>query len=80
MTLCEYKNMFGRPKEGAHSLRLMNVAIVDLVLTMLFAYWVARRYDYEFTYTFGVIFMMGIVVHRLFCVNTTVNTMIFGVL
>jgi hypothetical protein len=80
MILCEYKDVFGKPEEGVHSLRMLNIAIVDLALTIMFAYWFARRYNYEFKYTFGAIFILGIIAHRLFCVNTTVNTIIFGVI
>lgn len=78
MKLCEYKDIFGRPKEGAHSFRLWNVAMVDLVLTVMFAYYFARRYDYKFVYVLGVTLLSGIITHRLFCVNTTINETIFG--
>jgi hypothetical protein len=36
--LSEYKDIFGAPNTGAHSYRLFDVAIVDLVLTIFIAY------------------------------------------
>jgi hypothetical protein len=30
MDICSYKNIFGRPREGVHSIRFMDVAVVDV--------------------------------------------------
>ena len=30
MSLCQYKDIFGKPGEGAHSYRVANVAVVDV--------------------------------------------------
>ena len=35
---CKYKNMFGKPGEGVHSIRLFDIAIIDVAFTFLFAY------------------------------------------
>ena len=34
---CKYKDIFGKPKEGVHSYRIMNIAIVDVLATILLA-------------------------------------------
>ena len=36
--LCEYKNMLGKVGEGVHSIRIFNIAIVDVLLTIIGAY------------------------------------------
>ena len=78
MNLCQYKSIFGNPSEGVHSTRIFGVAAVDLVLTLLAAVLISRYYKYDLLKTTIVVFLVGIFAHRLFCVNTTVNKMIFG--
>ena len=36
--LCKYKDLFGKVDTGIHSYRIANIAIVDVLLTGLFAY------------------------------------------
>jgi len=80
---CPFKNLseiFGRPNEGVHSYRFMNLAIVDVLSTIVGAFIIARIFNWNFFLTLLVIFILGIILHRLFCVNTTINKFIFGVL
>jgi len=80
---CPFKNLseiFGRPNEGAHSYRFMNLAIVDILGTIIGAFIIAKIFKLNFTVTLIVIFIIGIILHRLFCVNTTINKLIFGVI
>lgn len=76
--LCKYRNIFGQAREGVHSYRYMDVAIIDVVLTIVCAVCVSRYYGYCLWKTIFVFFILGTLMHRLFCVNTKVNTMIFG--
>lgn len=80
--LCKYKNSLGIPNQGIHSYRFLGVAIVDVLFVVLFA--VALKFLLNKSYSFmfmvmGITFVLGIVLHRLFCVNTTVNKLLFGV-
>lgn len=75
MSLCKYRSIFGDPGEGVHSYRFFSIAIIDLVLTMIVAYYLPL-YD-KFT-NFILLLLLGIILHRIFCVNTTVNKYIFG--
>jgi hypothetical protein len=77
--LCKYKDIFGKEGEGAHSIRVANLAVVDVMLTILAGYLISRAFRVSFLWVCVVLFILGIVMHRLFCVNTTVNKMIFGV-
>ena len=36
--LCQYKNIFGKVNEGIHSYRIFNIAIVDVLLTILLSF------------------------------------------
>ena len=78
--LCNYKDIFGEVGKGSHSLRIANIAIVDVIATVISAF-LLHRYafpSYEFyQITFGL-FICGIILHRLFCVRTTVDTYLFG--
>lgn len=76
--LCKYKHIFGREREGAHALRVFNVAVVDLVLTVALGWAVAKWTGYNAVLVVLALFFLGIIMHRLFCVNTTVNMLIFG--
>ena len=35
---CEYKDIFGKVGEGVHSYRIFNIAVVDVVSTIIMAY------------------------------------------
>jgi hypothetical protein len=76
---CEYKNIFGKVGEGAHSYRIFNIAIVDTGLTVLAAYIIYLFFPkYNFWYILLGLFVLGIIVHRAFCVRTTLDKVIFG--
>jgi hypothetical protein len=77
LNLCKYKDIFGKPKEGAHSYRIFNIAIVDLVLTILAAYLLSIFTGYKFIYTLLFMFILGIISHRIFCVRTTIDKLLF---
>ena len=75
--LCRYKNALGRPGKGIHSYRIANIAVVDVALTILMAYiiWVLTECDFWLILT-GC-FLLGLVLHRMFCVKTTIDKFLF---
>lgn len=79
MNLCKYKNIFGEVGKGIHSYRIFNIAIVDLLFTVLVAYLIHRFLlsDYSLTIILIVLLLLGIIMHRLFCVRTTVDKLLF---
>ena len=77
MNLCKYKNILGEPGKGAHSYRLFGVAIVDVIMTIIAAYIISYFFKYSFIYVLLILFASGIVLHRLFCVPTTVDKLLF---
>jgi hypothetical protein len=81
MLLCKYKDAFGKPNEGAHKIRIFNIALVDSGLTILVAIIIALIFKFsflQFTVLLFIIILLGIFIHRLFCVNSTINKLIFG--
>ena len=76
--LCQYKNIFGKVGEGLHSYRIFNIAIVDVILTILSAfiiYLFIPKYNFFIILLF--LFILGIVLHRIFCVRTTIDKLLF---
>lgn len=73
-----FKEIFGRPNEGLHSYRFLNLAIVDVIGTIVIAYIIAKIFNLNPWITIIIAFVIGIILHRLFCVNTTINKLIFG--
>jgi hypothetical protein len=77
--LCQYKNILGKVGEGVHSYRIANLAVVDILLTILLAFFIHLMLPaYHFGYILLAVFLLGIVLHRIFCVKTTIDKWIFG--
>lgn len=78
--LCKYKHIFGKERDGIHSYRLLDIAIVDLLLTIVGSYFISKWLKAPFLLVFALCILVGIIAHRLFCVNTKINTLLFGTL
>jgi len=77
MDLCKYKNIFGKPNEGIHSYRIFNLAIVDILATIFASFLISYFCKISFFYTCIFLFILGIILHRLFCVRTTIDKILF---
>lgn len=77
MTLCQYKNILGKVGEGIHSHRFINLAIMDVLLTILGSYLLSLIFQWNFWITLIVVFILGIILHRIFCVRTTIDKLLF---
>jgi uncharacterized membrane protein len=79
MSFCKHKDIFGKPNEGVHSYRLFNIAIVDLVFTIIGAYLLSLYFtNYNFFTILFVLLVLALLLHKLFCVDTTVTVAVFG--
>jgi len=67
----EHRNFFGAPGTGAHQFRLLDVALVDYVLTLLAAFIISWLTSFPLVLSTLVWFTLGIVLHTLFGVNTS---------
>lgn len=71
MSTCPFKNIFGAPRTGAHSLRFMDIAVVDTVMTVVAAFAIARATNKPFWLVFLILFIIGEILHVVMCVDTT---------
>ena len=77
MNLCKFKDIFGKPNTGLHSIRVFNIAIVDVLLTVLLAYLITTVFHTRFNVTLATLFIGGIILHRTFCVKTAIYKFLF---
>ena len=77
-SLCKYKDYLGKPDQGVHSYRFGGVAIIDVIMTILGAFLISRYGGYSFAITLGSLFVLGVFMHRLFCVRTTIDRILFS--
>lgn len=76
---CKYKNIFGEVGEGVHSIRLFGVAIVDVIGTIIIGIIINMTCpNFKLEKILLILFLLGIFFHRLFCVNTTVDKLLFN--
>jgi hypothetical protein len=77
MNLCKYKDIGGKPGEGVHKYRLFNLALADLIPTIIIGVLIAKYFKWNVWKTLLVVFVIGIIAHRLFCVRTTIDKFLF---
>ena len=76
--LCKYKNILGEPGKGAHKYRIFNIAIVDVLLTIITAFIIHLfNPNFNFFIILFILFIIGIILHRIFCVRTTIDKLLF---
>ena len=78
ISICPYKYIFGKPNEGAHSYRIFNISMVDVICTIIGAYFISKYWNIDIKEITIVLFLLGIIVHRIFCVETTIDKLLFG--
>ena len=82
----KHSDIFGKPNEGVHSKRFLGIAIVDMGATLgiaaiisgITSYFLEENFLKIFIIIFIIFLLLGIIFHRLFCVDTTINKLIFG--
>lgn len=81
MELCNYSNVFGKPGTGLHSYRVFDLAVVDILLTVVLAAVITsvlpKKSVLNFLIVLVLCFSLGIFLHRIFCVRTTVDKLLF---
>jgi steroid 5-alpha reductase family enzyme len=86
--LCKYRNIFGVVGKGVHSYRIFNIAIFDVLLAFILAiviYVIAQNEGNTWVKQYVtlptaiiIVFLLSIFSHRLFCVNTTIDKLLFS--
>ena len=76
--LCKYKDLLGVPNKGLHKYRIFNIAIIDVLLTILLSFIIYIIFpNNNFFLILFIIFLIGIILHRIFCVRTTIDKLLF---
>ena len=76
--LCKYKDALGIPNKGLHQYRIFNIAIFDVFLTIIVALIISYIFNINFLLTVIILFLLGIIMHRIFCVKTTIDKILFS--
>lgn len=80
MPLCDYKNIFGSPGTGTHSIRIFTLAFFDILFTLIGSFIITFLFlkptFYSFVFVFISLVILGIILHWLFCVKTKLNNLI----
>ncbi len=77
LNFCKYKDIFGKPNQGLHSYRIFDIAMIDFILTIILAIFLSKILDTNIFLTLVFTFLLGIFAHRLFCVDTTIDRLLF---
>lgn len=76
-TLCKYKDSLGKPNEGVHARRIFGVAFWDVFMTIVGGALIAKWFRVDTGKTILTLFVLGILAHRVFCVRTTIDKLLF---
>ena len=67
----KYSNFFGMPNEGIHKYRLLDVALIDYIGTIVLAIIMSKITKIPLVISTIFMFILGIILHMLFGVNTS---------
>jgi len=73
---CNYKNALGIPGQGVH-FHVFGIAIMDVIMTIFGGALLAYLFKWNYVWTIIIFFLLGIALHRLFCVKTTLDKALF---
>ena len=73
---CIYKDSLGIAGQGFHT-HFLGIAILDVIGTILIAHLLSYFFNWNIYLTLIATFLTGIVLHRMFCVRTTVDKILF---
>ena len=78
--LCKYKNLLGEAGStiGMRKYRLLGISIMDVTVVVLIGFLISYLTKFDIWLTLGCLFIFGIFTHRLFCVRSTVDKLIFS--
>ena len=76
---CIYKDSLGKLREGIHSYRIFDIAIIDVLFTIILAY-IINFFNpiYDIKIIIVCLFILGIISHRIFCIRTTIDKILFN--
>jgi fatty acid desaturase len=76
--LCKYKDLFGEPRKGLRKYRIFDIAILDVAVVIVIGLAISFFTKMNIWIVLGILFLSGIIAHRVFCVRTGVDQMLFS--
>jgi len=77
LNLCEYKDLFGKPNTGWRKYRIYDIAVYDTLVTAVIVYAICWFFNLPFLPVLVFTYILGIFVHRIFCVRTGLDKKLF---
>jgi len=75
---CKYKGLLGEPDTGLrHTFRIFNISLPDVFVVVLVGFLITYITKINIWLVLGVLFLSGIIVHRIFCVKTGMDKYLF---
>jgi len=71
------KNLIGIVNQGVHKYKIFNIAIFDVLVTIISAKLIAVLFKKYFIFILLCLFKLSIVIHRLKGVRTTIDRFLF---
>jgi hypothetical protein len=75
--LCKFRHIFGKERQGIHAYRFLDIAIVDLLLTILVAYLISKYWKFKFWIVLLILLVLSVLAHLLFCVKSKFVSLLF---
>lgn len=76
-SLCQYKNIFGEPGQGFHKERIFGLALYDIIGTIIIGILISKYFKLDLFKTYILLILFVIFIHKLFCVETAFNKLLF---
>lgn len=79
INLTQYRDILGKPNTGIHSIRFLNISVLDVLLTLLLVKAIQFYFipNSHFFIIFLSTFILGIFTHKMFGVKTTIDRLLF---
>lgn len=74
--VCKYSTLLGTPGEGIHK-HYLGIAIADLIATLIVAEIISYWFQWNFIIVLFALLLTGVIVHRILCVRTEVDKILF---
>ena len=78
MSLCTYKYSLGMPGKGVHQYRFLDTAIFDYLGSIIIAMIITKFTKIPLVLTTIGVFVLGIILHLVFCMKTGTEMWLTG--
>jgi hypothetical protein len=75
----KYKDLLGKAGsvDGLRKYRIIGISLLDVTTVMFVCYFISKAIGYSYWITLVILFVIGIIVHRIFGVRTAVDKFLF---